>query len=365
MRSMDERHMRHALTLAARGLGRTGRVPSVGCVIVAPDNCIIALGRTSESGRPHAEAAALASAGNAARGSTVYVTLEPCAHKGQSGPPCADALVQAGVARLVVAMTDPDPRTNGRGIARLRDAGIEVTVGILEKEAASLNRGFSLRIAEGRPLVTLKLAQSADGFTARAPGQSPWITGEEARRFGQLMRAQHDAILVGIETVLADDPELTCRIPGLERYSPLRVVLDSKLRLPPRSRLAQTARQIPTLVFATREGGDELRAMGVDIVRVEADPNGHIPIFAALKKLVERDVMRLLVEGGATVANAFFQASFADRLEIFTAPMSLGNDGRRGSGALTVRNLSEAPNFMRVSSRSFGDDRLETFEARS
>lgn len=365
MSPMDERHMRHALTLAARGLGRTGRVPSVGCVIVAPDGRIVGLGRTDERGRPHAEAAALMQAGADGRGATVYVSLEPCAHVGHSGPPCADALINARVARVVTAMTDPDPRTNGRGIAKLRDAGIEVMTDVLKKDAKSLNRGFVLRIAEGRPLVTLKLAQSADGFTARASGGSPWITGEEARRFGQLLRVQHDAILVGIETAIADDPELTCRIPGLEKYSPLRVVLDSKLRLSPNSKLAQTAHRIPTLVFTTRDDGGELRALGVDVVQVEPDASGQIPTIAALKKLAERDVMRLLVEGGATVANAFLQAGFADRLEIFTAPMPLGNAGRHGSGALTVRNLNEAPNFVRVSSRSFGDDRLETYEARS
>ncbi|HEY8950056.1 MAG TPA: bifunctional diaminohydroxyphosphoribosylaminopyrimidine deaminase/5-amino-6-(5-phosphoribosylamino)uracil reductase RibD [Rhizomicrobium sp.] len=365
MITTDERHMRHALTLAARGLGRTGRVPSVGCVIVAPDGRILAAARTDEGGRPHAEAAALMQTGDAARGATVYVSLEPCAHISHSGPPCADALVRAGVARVVVAMTDPDPRTNGKGIARLRDAGIEVTSDILRKDAEALNRGFTLRITDTRPFVTVKLAQSADGFTARVPGESPWITGGEARCFGQLLRAQHDAILVGIETVLADDPELTCRVPGLEKYSPLRVVLDSKLRLPVNSKLAQTARQIPTLVFTAREGGDALRALGVEVLMLNPDTNGHVPLTAVLKALAERDVMRLLVEGGATIANTFYRAGFADRLEIFTAPMSLGNTGRHGSGALTVRNLREAPNFMRVSSRSFGADQLETFEVRS
>jgi len=365
MNSVDERHMQHALTLAARGLGRTGRVPSVGCVIVAPDGRILAAARTDESGRPHAEAAALIDAGDAARGATAYVSLEPCAHIGHSGPPCADALVRAGVARVVVAMTDPDPRTNGKGIARLHDAGIDVTSDVLKTKAESLNRGFTLRVAKSRPLVTLKLAQSIDGYTARAQGESPWITGEESRRFGQFLRAQHDAILVGVETVIADDPELTCRVPGLEKYSPLRVVLDSKLRLPMNSKLVQTARQIPTLVFTVREDGDALRSLGVDVLMLDPDANGHVPLMAVLKALAERDVMRLLVEGGATVANAFYQMGFADRIEIFTAPMSLGNTGRHGSGALTVRNLREAPNFMRISNRSFGPDKLETFEVRS
>ena len=360
-----ERHMRHALTLAARGLGRTGRVPSVGCVIVASNGHVVGRGRTAEAGRPHAEAAALAQAGNAARGATAYVSLEPCAHLGAKGPPCADALVNAGIARVVIANTDPDPRTNGGGIAKLRAAGVEVVTDVLLAEAQSLNRGFMLRMTENRPSVTLKLAQSADGFTARAAGESPWITGEDARRFGQLLRAEHDAILVGAKTALTDDPELTCRIPGLEKYSPLRIVLDSKLRISPMSKLAQTARQVPVLIFATQNNGDDLRALGVEIVRLKPDDGGRAPIPAVLNELAQRGINRLLVEGGATVANAFLKAGFADRLEIFTAPMTLGRTGRHGSGALTVRNLDEAPNFMRVSSRSFGVDRLESYEARS
>ena len=365
MSATDGRHMRHALTLAARGLGRTGRVPSVGCVIVAPNGHIVGCGRTAENGRPHAEVIALAQAGDEARGATAHVSLEPCAHVGNSGPPCADALVKAGVARVVVAMTDPDPRTNGAGIAKLRAAGIEVTTDVLKTEAQALNRGFGLRIAECRPLVTLKIAQSADGFTARAPGESPWITGEDARRFGQLLRVQHDAILVGIGTVIADDPELTSRLPGLEKYSPARVVLDSKLRLNPKSKLAQTARKTPTMVFTTQSGGEDLQALGVNVVRVEADPEGRVRISDVLHDLAEQGINRLLVEGGATVADAFLKAGFVDRLEIFTAPMILGNAGRHGTGALALRNLDEAPNFMRVSSRSFGVDRLESYEARS
>ena len=364
MSPMDERHMHHALRLAARGMGRTGKVPSVGCVIVASDGHIVGRGRTAEGGRPHAEAVALAQVGAAARGATAYVSLEPCAHTGGNGPPCSDALVKAGVARVVVAMTDPDPRTNGAGIAMLRAAGVDVVTDVLKTDAERLNRGFVLRVTENRPMVTLKLAQSADGFTARALGESPWITGEEARRFGQLLRAQHDAILVGIETVLADDPELTCRISALEKYSPLRIVLDSGLRLNPRSKLAQTARQVPTLIFTTRDGGNDLQALGVEIVRVPSDADNHPALPQVLGQLAQRGINRLLVEGGITVATAFLNAGFADRLEIFTASMILGNAGRRGSGVLRVRNLNEAPNFVRVSGRSFGPDRLESYEAR-
>jgi diaminohydroxyphosphoribosylaminopyrimidine deaminase/5-amino-6-(5-phosphoribosylamino)uracil reductase len=365
MDQLDERHMRHALTLAARGLGRAGRVPSVGCIIVAPDGRIVGRGRTDDRGRPHGEAVALAQAGAAAKGAAAYVTLEPCAHPGGNGPPCADALIASGIKRVVVAMSDPDPRTNGQGIARLRAAGISITEGVLKREAESLNRGFVLRMTENRPLVTLKLAQSADGFTARAPGEDQRITGEEARRFGQLLRAQHDAILVGIETVLADDPELTCRIPGLEEYSPLRIVLDSRLRLGLRAKLAQTARKIPTMVFTAKNGGDELKAAGVEVIRLPPDTDGHIVLGDVLQMLAGRGINRLFVEGGATIANAFLKSGFADRLEMFTAPMSLANTGRCGAGALTVGKLREAPNFMRVSVRSFGADRLESFEATS
>jgi diaminohydroxyphosphoribosylaminopyrimidine deaminase / 5-amino-6-(5-phosphoribosylamino)uracil reductase len=211
--------------------------------------------------------------------------------------------------------------------------------------------------------VTLKLAQSADGFTARTPGGSPWITGEDARRFGHLLRVRHDAILVGIETVIADDPELTVRLPGLERYSPLRVVLDSRLRLSPKARLVQTAKQGSTLVLTTQPGGDALRALGVEVIHVEGDGRAHLP--AALHMLAERGIMRLLVEGGATVASAFLEAGFADRLEIFTAPMTLGYGGRGRVEALTVRKLDEAPNFIRVSTRSLGADRLVSYVART
>ena len=221
---LDTHHMRHALTLAERALGRTAPNPAVGCVIVSRDGHVVGRGRTQDGGRPHAEAVALTQAGDAATGATAYVTLEPCAHHGQT-PPCAEALANAGIARVVASVEDPDPRVKGKGFAMLRAAGVEVVTGLLEKETTELNAGFFLRITENRPLVTLKIAQSEDGKTARA-GDDKWITGEEARRFSHLLRAKHDAILIGVGTALADDPELTCRLPGLEKYSPLRVVLE-------------------------------------------------------------------------------------------------------------------------------------------
>src|SRR5438552_18831690 len=220
LREDDIRHMRHALRLAARALGSVAPNPAVGCVIVAGDGSIVGRGCTQPGGRPHAETVALAQAGVRARGATAYVTLEPCAHHGQT-PPCADALAAAQLVRVVGAAVDPDPRVAGSGFARLESAGVVVTRGVLEAEARALNLGFFRRVMQGRPLVALKIAQSADGYVADAKGNSRWITSEDARRHGHLLRARHDAILVGIGTVLADDPELTCRLPGLEQRSPL------------------------------------------------------------------------------------------------------------------------------------------------
>jgi diaminohydroxyphosphoribosylaminopyrimidine deaminase / 5-amino-6-(5-phosphoribosylamino)uracil reductase len=318
--------MHHALTLAARALGRVAPNPAVGCVIVSQDGRIVGRGWTQDGGRPHAEAMALAQARELARGATAYVTLEPCAHFGKT-PPCADALVAAGVARVVAAVEDPDPRVKGQGFAKLRAAGIEVVTNVMEDEAAALNAGFFLRIQEGRPLVTLKIAQSADHKTVPPPGASQWITGEAARRYAHLLRAKHDAILVGSGTVLDDDPELTVRLPGLERYSPLRVVLDRRGRMPKAAKLAAS----DTLVF----GGD---------------------IPALLGELAGRGVTRLLVEGGATVLGAF--ADVADRLELFTAPIVLGPLAGGDISALSL-------NFLRVNTRALGIDTLESFVRRA
>src|SRR5215472_17400427 len=254
--------MRHALALAARGLGRVAPNPAVGCVIVAGNDRIVGRGWTRPGGRPHAETEALAVAGELARGTTAYVTLEPCAHQGQT-PPCADALVRAGVKRVVVALGDPDSRVNGAGLKRLREAGIVVETGVLEAEAERLNEGFLRRVRESRPLVTLKIAQSVDGRIGLASGESKWITGESARAHGHFLRAQHDAILIGIETALVDDPLLTVRIAGLENRSPLRVVVDTHGRLQAKSKLAQTSGATPTILFTTSHECEDLRRLGV------------------------------------------------------------------------------------------------------
>ena len=352
--------MRHALALAERALGTTAPNPAVGCVIVTKDGVVAGRGWTREGGRPHAETIALEQAGEVARGAAAYVTLEPCAHHGQT-PPCAEALIRADIARAVVAAEDPDPRVNGQGLARLRDAGIETVTGVCEKEAAAQNAGFFLRVRQGRPLVTLKIAQSIDGMTATVTGDSQWITGEASRRFGHLMRAKHDAILIGAGTALADDPELTCRLPGLESRSPLRVVLDTRLRLTEWSKLAQTAQEIPTLVFTTAEGGGALATCGVEVIRVERDVVGRPRLEAVLSALAERGVTRLLVEGGATVHAAFLDRGLADRLEVFTAPTVLGGAGHGAVDPLAAMTLGEAPRFRAAGKRSFGPDLLVSY----
>jgi len=353
--------MSHALALAARALGRVAPNPAVGCVIVDTQDRIVGRGHTQTGGRPHAETVALSEAGAAAKGATAYVTLEPCAHTGKT-PPCAAALEQAGVKRVVSAMLDPDPRVNGAGLKQLRDAGIEVTNGVLEREAARLNEGFLRRVRDGRPMVTLKIAQSLDGRTALSSGASRWITGEQSRAFAHLLRAQHDAILIGIGTARADDPRLDCRLEGLEDQSPLRIVLDTHARLSENSAIAATARETPTLLI-TGEGKarPDLEALGVEIVSLPRGPDARIDISALLKELGRRGVTRLLVEGGAEVHASFLRAGMMDRLEIFTAPMILGGDAYGAAASLQLKDLAKSPQFERTGVRTLGADLLESF----
>jgi diaminohydroxyphosphoribosylaminopyrimidine deaminase / 5-amino-6-(5-phosphoribosylamino)uracil reductase len=362
-RSCHDIHMRHALVLGGRAIGTVAPNPAVGCVIVAPDGHIVGRGWTANGGRPHAETIALAQAREAAQGATVYVTLEPCAHQGET-PPCADALIRAGVARVVAATEDPDPRVNGTGFAKLAAAGVDVVTGVCAAEASEMNAGFFRRVRDHRPLITLKIAQSLDGKIAAASGESKWITGDEARRFAHLLRARSDAVLIGSGTALADDPDLTCRLAGLERRSPLRVVLDTRLRLGERSRLARTARQVPTLVFTTSEGGDALAACGVMVVRVEPGVAGRPRLESVLTQLARRGISRVLVEGGATVHAAFLDRGLADRLEIFNSPIVLGGAGRDAVESLAALKLGEAPKFRPVARRSLGADLLVSFTRR-
>ncbi len=363
---LDLRLMRAALALARRGLGNVWPNPAVGCVVVR-DGRVIGRGWTQPGGRPHAEAEALARAGGAARGATAYVTLEPCGHWGRT-PPCADALIEAGLARVVVAIEDPDPRVAGGGLQRLRAAGIAVETGLCAEDAADINAGFLTRLRLGRPLVTLKLATSLDGRIATASGESRWITGEPARERAHLLRAIHDAILVGTDTVVADDPQLTCRLPGLARRSPVRVVLDRQLRVPPGARVFAEARQtatwVVTLAAAHEARQEALREAGVVVIAAAPDPAGRIDVGSALARLGERGLTRLLVEGGGRLAAALLRAALVDRLVWFHAPVLLGGDGIPAVGELGQGPLSEMPGFERLASETVGPDVMTTFRAR-
>jgi diaminohydroxyphosphoribosylaminopyrimidine deaminase/5-amino-6-(5-phosphoribosylamino)uracil reductase len=355
--------MRAALALARRSLGRTWPNPAVGCVIVK-DGVVVGRGRTQNGGRPHAEVDALNQAGEAARGATAYVTLEPCSHFGKS-PPCADALIKAGVVKVVSAMEDPNPQVNGQGHARLRAAGIEVEIGAGAKEAAEINAGFLLQLREGRPLFHLKVASSLDGRIATASGESKWITSSAARADGQRLRATHDAILVGANTVAADDPELTCRLPGLDGYSPVRIVLDSKARTSPGSKLALTANKTPVWLVCTREAPakarEALQAKGVQVIEVASNAQGRVDVFAAARALGERRLTRVLLEGGGEVAAAFLKANLVDRLTCYQAGLLMGADSRSAVAPLGLEKLGFAPRFTLVSSRVLDGDVVETW----
>jgi diaminohydroxyphosphoribosylaminopyrimidine deaminase / 5-amino-6-(5-phosphoribosylamino)uracil reductase len=358
--SDDLRFMNLALALGRRGLGRTWPNPAVGAVIVK-DGAIVGRGWTQPGGRPHAEVEALRRAGEAARGGTLYVTLEPCSHFGKS-PPCVDAIVAAGVERVVSALEDPNPEVAGRGHARLRAAGIAVEVGIGAQDARRDHAGHLRRMRDGRPHVLLKLAISADGKVAAAGRRPLPITGEAARERVHLLRAHSDAILIGIGTALADDPLLTCRLPGMAAASPVRVVLDSALRLPPGSRLVQSAREVPVWAIAglkaPRPAEEALRAQGVEVWRVEA-ANGRLDVAAVLKGLAARGITRLLVEGGPTVAAAFLAGDLVDEAMLLVSPTPVGADGIDAfnpSAEIALLRLKQAQ------AEQIGPDRLEVYQ---
>jgi diaminohydroxyphosphoribosylaminopyrimidine deaminase / 5-amino-6-(5-phosphoribosylamino)uracil reductase len=340
-----------ALALARRGLGNVWPNPAVGCVLVKGGR-VVGRGWTQPGGRPHAETEALTRAGADARGATAYVTLEPCSHHGKTAP-CADALIAAGIARALVACRDPDPRVDGRGIAKLREAGIAVAEGLLREEAEALNAGFFLRVREGRPLVTLKLAGSLDMRIAAANGESKWITGEASRARAHLLRAEHDAVMAGSGTVLADDPALDARLPGLADPRRVRVVADGRLRTPPAAQLVRSARAQPTWILS-RGDAPALREAGVELVRLNRlDPR------AMLAALAERGVTRVLIEGGGTLAASFLRDGLVDRLAIFRAGIAIGGDGLPALAGLGVAELANARRYRLESVERLGDDTLE------
>lgn len=351
------------MRLARRALGTAWPNPAVGCVLVR-DGLIVGRGWTQPGGRPHAETEAIRRAGSAARGATAYVTLEPCSHVGKT-PPCTEAVIDAGIGRVVIAIEDPDPRVSGKGTALLRSAGIEVVEGVCVDEAAEINAGYMLSRTQGRPLFTLKIASSLDGRIATSTGDSRWITGAPARETAHRLRADHDAILVGISTALADDPALTCRLPDLEARSPVRAVLDSTARLPAGSVMARTAANVPTWLFTTAAAPDDriaaLDALGVRVMRVAANDDGRPAPAAVAAALTEEGITRVLIEGGGAVAAAFLAAGLVDRVAWFHAPRVIGADGIPATAALGVENVDAAPVFVLSGARAIAGDLLSTF----
>ena len=365
----DMRFMALALALGRRGLGNVWPNPAVGAVVVREEGeapVIIGRGWTQPGGRPHAETEALRRAGAAARGATLYVTLEPCSHHGQT-PPCVDAIIDAGIARVVSAMEDPNPLVAGRGHGRLRAEGIAVEVGVGAEEARRAHAGHIRRVRDGRPHVLLKLAVSSDGKVGLAGRRPVAITGEAARDVVHLLRAQHDAILIGIGTALADDPELTCRLPGMDARSPVRVVLDTGLRLPRESRLIRTAQQTPVWIVAGHAAPEslerDLRREGAEILRLGGAAT--LDLGETLAVLAQRGITRLMVEGGPRVAAAFVRADLIDDAILFHGNRAIGEDGIDALGGLPLAALMQSRAFEALSAGTIGCDRVETFSRAS
>jgi diaminohydroxyphosphoribosylaminopyrimidine deaminase/5-amino-6-(5-phosphoribosylamino)uracil reductase len=348
--------MAHALRLAARGLGNVWPNPAVGCVLVR-DGLIVGRGWTQPGGRPHSEVRALQQAGPLAEGATAYVTLEPCAHHGQT-PPCAEALIKARVARVVTSLTDPDPRVSGKGHAMLRAAGITVTEGVMTAEATHLNAGFLKRVTQGLPFVTLKLAASLDGRTATATGESRWITGPEARRKVHAMRLSHDAVMVGSGTALADDPDLTVRDMGAVKQ-PVRIVLDRLLKHSPGSRLGHTAKDHPVWLLHSTSAPDTARsawqATGATLIEA-SEANGYLDLKAALQTLAQKGLTRILSEGGSTIAAALVKAGLVDELAMFTGGVLIGSEGHPSLDLLGLKLLTDAPRPLLQQAHAVGAD---------
>ncbi len=351
----DAYWMHRALELARRGQGRTSPNPLVGAVVVR-EGQEVGCGYHAAAGGPHAEAVALAAAGPLARGATLYVTLEPCDHHGRT-PPCTEAILAAGIRRVVVAHEDPDPRVRGRGIARLRAAGVEVAVGVLEEEARRLNAAYLKHRTTGLPLVTVKWAMSLDGRIATRTGSSRWITGPQAREEAHRLRDIHDAVLVGIGTVLRDDPALTCRIPG--GRDPLRVVVDSRLRMPDHARMLREGSS-PVVVATTHrarpEDVDRLRQAGAE-VWVCGEEDGRVDLLDLFRRLAQRGVLSVLVEGGSTLNAAVLEAGLVDRIVAFIAPVLIGGHEAPGpAGGRGVAEIEQALRLAHLTVRSVGPD---------
>lgn len=350
--------MHIALQLAARAMGRTSPNPMVGAVLVK-DGKIVGSGYHHRAGTPHAEVHALREAGGEARGATLYVTLEPCCHQGRTGP-CTEAVIKAGVTRVVAAMTDPNPLVAGKGLARLREAGVEVAAGLLEEEARRLNEVFIKYITTGQPFVALKAAMSLDGKIATRTGDSQWITGSQSREYVHQMRDRYDAIMVGINTVLADNPSLNTRLPGGGGRDPVRIVLDSAARTPPGARVLKMESSAPAIIVTTTAAPGErlagLEAAGARIITVDGE-GGRVDLRALLSRLAAMEICSVLVEGGGQVHASVLAAGVADKVIWFIAPKLIGGNGAPGPvGGQGIERLTEAVRLGRVKVTRFGED---------
>jgi diaminohydroxyphosphoribosylaminopyrimidine deaminase/5-amino-6-(5-phosphoribosylamino)uracil reductase len=357
MNDLNEKHMRSALRLAEKAGGRTSPNPMVGAVVVKSGK-IIGRGYHRRAGEPHAEAIALKKAGAAAQGATLYVTLEPCSHSDKRTPPCAPLVIQSGVRRVVVAMIDPNPRVSGRGIKALRSAGIEVAIGVLEAEAKKMNEAFIKHITRGVPFATLKIAQTLDGKIATSSGASKWITGEQAREEAHRLRDSHDAILVGINTVLMDDPSLTTRIPG--GRDPVRVIVDSSLRIPRNAKVVTQSSpaktMVATLAGAPKSKIKKLQDAGVEVLTVKS-AHGRVDLRDLMKKLAKRDIMSVLIEGGAEINASALNAGLVDKVVMFLAPLLMtGTDSLCSIGGSSPAKLSQALKLQEVTTQFVGKD---------
>lgn len=352
----DENFMRIALHLGRRGLGRTWPNPAVGCVIVKND-IIVGRGWTADGGRPHAETQALAQAGAEARGATAYVSFEPCCHEGKT-PPCTKALIDVGIRRVVTTCGDPDPRVSGQGAAALRNAGIDVSENILNAEAREAHEGFILRVTRDRPLITLKTATSSDGMIAPAPGKRQWVTSPLARQRVHLERSLYDGILVGIGTVLADDPQLTTRLPDYD-HKIVRIILDTHLRIPMDSQLVKSAKGYPLWIFHSASAGEKVAKLEKAGARLFAcDTND---IAGIVTTLAREGLTRVLVEGGAKIHTSFLKAGLADSFLWFKGPQPLGGGAMKALEGHDIFKIGPEFGFQRLKTVALGEDLLEIY----
>jgi diaminohydroxyphosphoribosylaminopyrimidine deaminase/5-amino-6-(5-phosphoribosylamino)uracil reductase len=350
--TIDKRYMALAINLAKKNIGLTLSNPCVGCVIVK-DNTIIATGITSETGIPHGEIVAISKAKENSKDATLYVTLEPCSHFGKT-PPCVNSIIQSGISRVVIATIDPDLRVNGLGIKKLQEAGIEVVIGVLKKEAQDLNCGFFYAKTLGRPFITLKLATSFDGKIADKSSNDKWISNEKSRLYAHYLRAKNDAILVGANTVRTDNPTLTCRIEGLEKYSLKRIILSSKLDINLNSKIIQTAQAIPTFIATNNFETKKFTDLGIEIINFKNLNN-------FVKKLPKLGINNLLVEGGSVVATEFLKAGLVDRLIWIKAPNIIGEDGIPALQGFDISKITGDFNFQITKTKTFDKDILTEF----